>query len=311
MTNPLMEMSAAQIDLLVGALDSLKDGDLAVDMLVACGARAIPSLTLYLLKGSPRTISLPRCRAARALGELGAYSELLSYLRDYKRPQDAAVMFSEDSVRSAVAHHLMHWKCDETFRVLLDATKQRATGGLVQALGEFRRSESIPLMFDLLGDDLCRAPAMESLLKIPNDARQFGLLTIRGVIDVKLNVHSALVRRRATLQLLAMLGVGVTDWEDLYGILRESDPGTVLAVAQIGFQVAPESSYPRIVTALLRIADTLNWVQESDILQLLDQHLSVARDIALRVRSAEREQQPKWISPRSRILQHILGKELE
>ena len=68
MTNPLTEMSGLQIDRLVGALDSLKDGDLAVDLLIACGARAIPSLALFLLKGSPRTISLPRSRATLVAG---------------------------------------------------------------------------------------------------------------------------------------------------------------------------------------------------------------------------------------------------
>lgn len=311
MTNPLTEMSQEQIDRLIGALDSLKDGDLAVDMLIACGACAIPSLTLYLLKGPPRTVSLPRCRAARALGGLQAYNALLSYFKDYERPQNAAVLFAEDSVRSVVARELLRWRHEEVFRVLLDATKQRATEGLLEALGEFRRPESIPLMFELLGDDLCRAQATKSLLMIPNATRQFGLLAIRGVIDAKRDLPSALVRRRAILQLLANLGVSPADWEDLYGILRENDAATVLAVAQIGFQVASESSYPRIVTALLRVADTLNWVQESDVLQLLDQHFVIAHDVALRLRDAESGQRPQWVSARWRILRHILGRELQ
>jgi len=307
----LTELPQEQIDRLVAALDSLKEGDLAVDMLIACGACAIPSLTLYLLKGPARTVSLPRCRAARALGELEAYSSLISYFKDYERPQNAAVLFAEDSVRSVAARELLRWKNDEVFGVLLDAAKQRATEGVLEALGAFRRPESIPLMFELLGDDLCRAQATKSLLMIPSATRQFGLLAIRGVIDAKCDLPSALVRRRSTLQLLATLGVSPGDWEDLYAILQENDAATVLAVAQIGFQVAPESSYPRIITALLRVADTLNWVQESDVLQLLDQHFAIARDAAIRLRDAERGQRPQWASARWRILRHILGKGLE
>ena len=311
--NPLTEMSGQQIDRLIGALDSLKDGDLAVDLLIACGERAIPSLALFLLKGSPRTISLPRCRAARALGELGARSVLLSYFRDYERPQDGAALFAEDAVRSAAARELARWKSEEVFGVLLDAAKQRATGGLILALGEFRRPESIPLLVEVLEDDLCREEAMESLRMIPDATRQFGVLAIRGVIDVNLDVPSALVRRRAILQLLANLGVGATDWEDFCGILRENDPATVLAAAQIGFQVAPESAYPHIVTALLRIAHKLNWVQEADVVQLLDQHLLVTREVALRIatRRTESVEHPNWMSPLWRILRHVLGEELD
>lgn len=313
MTNPLTEMSGQQIDRLIGALDSLKDGDLAVDMLIACGERAIPTLALFLLKGSPRTVSLPRCRAARALGELGAYSVLLAYFRDYERPQDAAVLFAEDSVRSAVAHELMRWKCDEVFRVLLAATKQRATEGLVQALGEFRRSQTIPVLFELLEDDLCRDQAMESLRKIPDAARQYAILALRGFLDIKLDGPSALVRRRSVLQLLAQLGVASGDWEGLRTILWEDDPGTVIAAVQLGFMAAPESDWPQIAAALLRVADKLNWVQEADVLQLLDAHPDVSRQAALQIAKhrAECGEHPNWMSPVWRILRHLLGGDLD
>ena len=70
--------------------------------------------------------SLSCCTSA---GRVGGLHVLLSYFRDYERPQDAAVLFAEDAVRSAVARELMRWKSDEVFHVLLDAAKQRATEG--------------------------------------------------------------------------------------------------------------------------------------------------------------------------------------
>ena len=195
MTNSLTDMSDQQIDRLIGALDSLKDGDLAVDMLIACGERAIRALALFLLKGSPRSISLPRCRAARALGALGACSALLTYFREYERPPDAAVLFAEDAVRSAAAHELARWKCDEVFQLLFDAARQRATGELVVVLGEFQRPQTIPLLYELLEDDLCRGHAMESLQGMSDAARQYAILAIRGSVDLKLDGPTAIVGR--------------------------------------------------------------------------------------------------------------------
>jgi hypothetical protein len=313
MTNLLTEMSEEQIGRLLTALNSLKDGDLAAERLVACGQCAVPYLADFLLKGSPRTISLPRCRAVRALGELGAYSTLISYFKNYMRPQDSAVLFAEDAVRSAAARELVRCESAEVFHVLLDAALQRATGGLVIALGEFHRPKSVPLLFEILEDDLCREDAKESLRKMPNDTRQFGILAIRGLTGVTLDGPSARCRRRATLQLMSELGVAKGDWPDVRRFLWESDPGNVLAAAQIGFRVAPKTEWPEIMTALLEIAGRLDCVQEEDIEQLLDAHPGIAHEIALQVvkRRKDSGERPNWMSPSWRILNHVLGSTLQ
>jgi hypothetical protein len=142
------------------------------------------------------------------------------------RPQDSAVLFAEDAVRSAAARELVRCESAEVFHVLLDAALQRATGGLVIALGEFHRPKSVPLLFEILEDDLCREDAKESLRKMPNDTRQFGILAIRGLTGVTLDGPSARCRRRATLQLMSELGVAKGDWPDVRRFLWESDPGT-------------------------------------------------------------------------------------
>ena len=154
---------------------------------------------------------------------------------------------------------------------------------------------------------------MESLRKVPDAARQYGILAILGFIDVQLEGRSALVRRRAVLQLLAQLGIASSDWEGLRTILWEDDPGTVIAAVQLGFMAAPESDWPQIAVALLRVADKLNWVQESDALQLLDAHPDVSRQAALQIAKhrAQSGEHPNWMSPLWRILQHVLGEELD
>ena len=313
MTNPLTARPGQKIDRLIGALDSLKDGDIAVEMLIACGRSSVPHLADFLLKGAPRTISLPRCRAVRALGELGAYSTLIAYFKQYVRPQDSQVLFAEDAVRSAAARELVRSQSPEVFNVLLDAAWQRATEGLVQALGDFHRPESVPLLFELFEDDLCREDAMNSLRKLPDAARQFGILSIRGLTDVTLEGPSAVCRRRATFRLLSEVGLTQSDWPDLRGFLWENDPGNVIAAAQIGLRIAPSTEWPEIITALLEISARLDSVQEEDVQQLLDAHPVIARKIARQIvtRRKGSGEKPNWLSPSWRILNHLLGRTLE
>ena len=313
MSSPLPGMADAQVERLIAALDSLVDGDLAVPMLIACGERAVPYLEHVLLSGSPRTIALPRCRAVHALGELGAYSILISYFCEYVPPGDAAVLFAEDAVRSAVARELLRWKSDEVFRVLLDAAKQRATSGITLALGEFHRSESVPLLFELLEDDLCREEAKDGLRKVREAAHQYAILSIRGTTALQLSGPSSLRRRRATLQLLDEFGVSSAEWQDLRPFLFEHDADVVIAAANIGSRIACEGDQEQIVEALFRISSHLNWAQEDQVSTLLDAHHEIAFKIAKAIAEGRRAngERPNWLAPAWRILRHVLGRELE
>jgi hypothetical protein len=62
-------IAVKQLEHWIAVLDSIADGELAMNMLVASGDRAVPYLEHFLLAGSLRTIALPRCRAAHALGD--------------------------------------------------------------------------------------------------------------------------------------------------------------------------------------------------------------------------------------------------
>lgn len=313
MSEPLPGMADAQIEHLIAGLDSLMDGELAVTMLVACGDRAVPYVEHFLLAGSPRTIALPRCRAVHVLGELGAYSTMISYFREYEPPPDAEVLFAEDAVRSAVARELLRWKSDEVFQVLLDAAKRRATSGLILALAEFRRPESVPLLFKVLEDDLCREEAKDGLRKVSEWARQYAILSIRNLTDTQLYGPSALRRRRATFQLLSEFGVSAKEWEDLWSFLWEQDADVVIAATTIGFRIAPDPDRRQMIEALFRISEHLNWAQEDEVIQLLDNHRELASLVARTIADERRVrgERPNWLAPSWRILRHVIGKELE
>ncbi|MHB1957097.1 MAG: HEAT repeat domain-containing protein [Sulfobacillus sp.] len=245
---PISQIDDSQIRRLVSALDSLGDGELAVDLLVACGERAIAPLEELLLRGAARTIALPRCRAARALGALGAYRTLLAYFQQSNLPSDPVVLFAEDAVRSAVAHELLRWQSEEVFQTLLRAATQRVTIGMVEALGEFRSDEAIPLLFKTLEDDLCRNAAMDALRKTSKRTVDYAILSIREKTDVSLIGLAASRRRRATAELLDTLGISREEWQEVRDLLLEDeDAGTVVSGAAAGFRVAPAADFPHIV----------------------------------------------------------------
>jgi len=313
MNPPLLGMSDAHLERLIAALESLIDGESAVPLLIACGDRAIPYLEHFLLAGPPRTIALPRCRAVHALGELGAYSTLISYFHEYERPSDAAVLFAEDAVRSAVARELLRWKSDEVLWILLDAAKQRATSGITFALGEFRRAEGLPLLFELLEDDLCREEAEGGLRKLQEEARQYAILSIRGLTALQLTGPAALRRLRATLQLLNESRVSPEDWRDIRPFLFEPDADVVIAAASIGSRMAEVADQREIIDSLFRTCGHLNCVQEDQVGILLDANPIAARAAAKAMVEEKRScgERPNWLSPAWRILKHVLGQEMD
>ena len=301
---PFTAMSSLQIGRLVLALESLTDGELAVDLLIASGERAIAPLEELLLHGKARTIAVPRCRAARALGGLQARATLLAYLEKSDLPSDPVVLFAEDAVRSVVARELMRWRDDEVFQALLRATGQRATAGLIESLGEFCRSEAIPLLFETLEDDLCRNAAFTALCKTPEETRHYAILSLRGGTGANLIGPGASRRRRATAELFRSLGISREEWRDISGLLAEEDSTVVICVAAVGFRVAPQEEFPGIVRALFRVAHKLNWFQEDEVIRLLDEHKTLAHSLARQILADLRAhgQHVNWLSPAWRIL---------
>ena len=118
------------------------------------------------------------------------------------------------------------------------------------------------MLFEVLEDDRCREYAKQGLLKVPSGARQYAILSIRGVTCLSLYGPLVLRRRRAVLQFLSEVGIAPADWPELRRFLFDSDPEVVVSAGQIGFLVAPEFEWPQITKALLNLADGLHFVQD-------------------------------------------------
>jgi hypothetical protein len=98
-----------EIEALVQSLNSLHEGELGVDMLVACGERAIEPLRRFLLQGKPSGIFVPKQRAVKALVELGAKEVLLAYLAFDEPIADPVAAHGEEAVQNTVARALAAW----------------------------------------------------------------------------------------------------------------------------------------------------------------------------------------------------------
>lgn len=299
------------IERLVSLLDSMVEGERAVEQLIVLGQASVPYLERFLLHSQPRSLSLPRCRAVHALGELGAYPVLIAYFQRYTRPADAAVLFAEDAVRSAAAEELLHFQSEAVFSTLLAAVRERATGGLVRALGKFHRPEAIPTLFEVLEDDLCRENAKEALRKTPEAARSFAVLLLREHSEIPITGPSASRRRRATLQLLTEWGASAVEWPELRGFLWDDDMDCVIAAARIGIGCGA-SDREEVVAALIEGSAGMSWDQETDAVELLDSCGETAQTVAMRISEHRKNlgEKPNGASPFWRILHHLLGSAL-
>ena len=156
----------AQVHRLVEQLEDLHRGHRAAEQLVACGEGAVEPLRDYLINGRPSHIFQPRQWAVQALARLGAWPVLLEYLGLPKDIADPVTRFGEEAVENTAARALADRQTEEVFQVLYRLAGQRLLPGVIEALGAFRRPETVALFITALGDDLCRAAAEQSLRRI-------------------------------------------------------------------------------------------------------------------------------------------------
>jgi len=273
---PISELAEATIRHLIAALESLTDGELAVDILIACGRRTVPFLSQVLLDGPTQSIAVSRCRAVRALGGLGEKQILLQYLRDWKHPADPAVTMAEDAVRSAAAKELLRWPSQEVFDVLLTCVRDRASLGLVEAIGAFGRTEAVPVLFQVLQDDVCGNAAKEMLRRTPESTKAFALQLLASSYLEDAQLPSMFHMLRSSLALLSEMNISRTEWASIHHLLNWLDAEIVVACAEIGMRTAPAKEHPAIVSNIFRILPACNWLQEFRTIELLEIRPSLA-----------------------------------
>jgi hypothetical protein len=273
------EFNDQEIESLVRDLESLRGGSIAAAALIGCGARAIPPLRSLLLQGRARSIYQPRQLAVETLGELSAKDVLLEYLSKPLAIKDAVVRFGEDAVRSTAARELARWQTDDVFECLTRAGSDHLLPGIVEALGAFRRIETMPYFLRALGDDVCRSYAEEAIRGLGIAARPFLIdAAVPGNSAVDQESSSSLQRRRWVLRILLDLALSEQDWTRLRGLLEEDDSEIVITTARIGLEVAQMPDRLGAVRRLIEMLPRADWFLRTDARAALAEHFDIARE---------------------------------
>ena len=302
-----MNKLLAEILRLIDCLNSLHDGDRAVDLLVACGEVAIAPLRKYLWEGKPSHIYQPRQRAVNALAKLGAKEVLIEYLCTPKEIPDPVFQFGEEAVENTAARALAGWQTDDVYEVLLWIAHTRTLPGLIDALGSFRRPEPISLFIAALMDDVSR-PAAENALKSMGEIAKQALMEAAVKPDLSENYESPsiLLRRRSAARILADLTVAVEEWPRFKELLNDDDPEISISAARIALDIAGLEDKNAVIKTLIGKIPSANWYSQAEIENCLLKHYGVARrEIGKQI--AQREMQPEKAQASDPVLQMLRG----
>jgi hypothetical protein len=270
-------LSDAEISHYIEQLSSLKEGVQAVWKLITCGHPAIEPLRQFLLEGKPSAIFQPRHWAVEALAGLQAKDVLLVYLKQKKDISDPDVRLGEEAVESGAARQLSKWPSEEAFQVLLEIAKERCLPGALEALGEFKRPESIPYLVMALEDDFCRPTAEEVVRKIGVPTR---LELIHAVLtprpDKEVETPSSLRRRGSAAGLLAEIGISAGQWSQVRRLLNETDPAILVAVSRMASKVAGAKDKGFAARRLIEALEAADWYFGGEIAIVLVELFGIA-----------------------------------
>jgi len=256
----------AEINRYMKELDSLKQGEGAVEKLIACGHPAIEPLRRFLLAGEPRVLYHTRRWAVEALAGLGAKDILIEYLKQERDIPDPAVRLGEEAVKSAAAQKLIEWPSEEVIQVLIGIAQEGCLPGVLEALGELKEPKAIPFLVKALEDDVCRPAAEDALRKIGRPAASVLIqATIASYPNRESEEPSSLLRRRCAVSLLEELGVSKNKWGLLRPLLYEVDDKILTAVFKIAVSVAGVKDKETAFRRLIEILQNADWYVKGEI----------------------------------------------
>jgi hypothetical protein len=252
--------SDPEVRRLLACLQSLVDGQSAIEELAACGPKAVPPLREFLLEGRIASVPQPRMWAVEALALLGAKDVLVEYLQAPSRVVDAQLQFAEDAVRNTAARRLSAWRDNATFEVLLDLCGKRNLPGIIETLAGFERAEAIHCFDRALEDDLCRIAAEDGLRRLGPCARSALLLSaVTPLPNADDETPSSLCRRRSVLGLLTEIALERRSWAGVRHLLAERDPELLAKLALIASSIADPPDRVSAAVGLVAVLGRLPW----------------------------------------------------
>lgn len=264
---------------LIERLNSLSDGDHAVDLLVGEGQEAVEPLRHYLLDGKPSHLFQPRQRAVTALAGLGAKDVLIEYLYAPKEIVDPLVRFGEEAVINTAARLLAVWQTDEVFDALLHVASTQAPAGVIDALASFKRPETIELFIEALKDDFSRNAAENALKQMGEEAKSALfkiLLTTQGETDKD---HPSLLRqRKSAINILSHGSLTAKDWPAVKILFSDPDPEISTTAVCMAIQIAGQNLKKDLLKRLTEKIPFVSWDIHEDIENCLVENYHLAKN---------------------------------
>jgi len=301
------DRSEERVQGLVDRLNSLKDGDLAVAELAACGKRAVEPLRRFLLYGKPNGIFQPRQHAVEALAELGAKDVLLEYLAFEKQISDPVDRYGEEAVENTAARLLGGWRDEDVYNALLRLLRRKPMPGVIETIGEYRRTETIPDFIRALGDDVAGGPAEEALRTVGEPARRPLLnAALSPVPSAADETPSSLRRRASALRLLADRNLSAEDWRNLAALTRDRDPEIAARACWIALLVAEDSCRQLAVRRLVEVLPEADLFLQTEMESWLVRRFDCAR-IVLDEEIARRQPATEAVRSPDKVLRFLLA----
>jgi HEAT repeat protein len=267
------EGKAQNVEQAINKLKSLREGDLGVIEVTACGNPAIPPLRALLFEREPGGQFQIRCRAVEALASLGAYDVLIDYLSSKRATRDPVEQLGDDAVINAAARALANVRQERVFQLLLRLARKPALTGVIQAMGVFERPETIPLLINALEEDASRQAAGMALKRIGRRARS--ALKSSAKLRLPSPAHeseSSLRRRRSALGLLCDVGISQRTWQELRYLMQDADPQISLLTCKLCLVGAPKIERATAVHRLRELLSDADWMLHDEIENLLAGH---------------------------------------
>lgn len=236
--------------------------------IVAIGASAIPALKEILFEREPSGLHQVRCRAAEALGLLGAFDVLDEFLR---RPQatDPVERLGDDVVVGAAARAIARRKDERTFGLLCELAGKHPLNGVIAALVSFQRPEIIPILVNALGEDEVRLAAETALGSFGSVARH-DLLETADRFDAGNDLSESRLRKyRSMLSLLGETWLTSEDVDRLRPLMTHADVQVSLLACRIALRCGSKRARSEAHSRLRYLRQRAPWPEQLEIDQYL------------------------------------------
>ena len=259
----------------IDRLRGLREGDRAVQDLIACGRAAIGPLRAFLSERDPSGIFLPRCQAVEVLTTLGAREELLDYLAHPPEEPDPVEQAGIDVVTSAVARALMEWPDDELFALLLQTARHKLLPGVVDALAQFGREEALPVLTAALAEDFCRAAAESGFRRLGDKTcAHLWQLARSPVPSVDRETEMSRRPRRSAVRLWGELCPCGEPWDILWPLTQDADDHVAFLACSLCLERVAACDAEQVSRRLVELLQSSDWLLRVEVEDLLAKHFA-------------------------------------